>query len=56
MTAANRETLESLMSCASTFADYGEDFPAAILLYDAEDRLIVETDYVIRPRSRQQVS
>ena len=56
VTAANRETLESLMSCASTFADYGEDFPAAILLYDAGDRLIARRDYVIRPRSRQQVS
>ncbi len=54
VTGANREALESLMSCASTFADYGEDFPAVIRLYDAGDRLLTETDYVIRPRRRQQ--
>ena len=54
VTGANREALESLMSCASTFADYGEDFPAVIRLYDAGDRLLTETDYVIRPRRGQQ--
>ena len=54
VTGANRQTMEALINCGAAYQDDGKVFPAAIRLYDAEDRLIAETDYVIRPRRRQQ--
>jgi len=54
VTGTNRQAMDALARCGASYQDDGEDFPAVIRLFDADDRLIAETDYVIRPRRRQQ--
>ena len=52
VTAANRDTAEALMYCGTRSADLGGQHPAVIRLYDADDRLLLERDYVVQTRNQ----
>ena len=53
VTAANRDTAESLMYCFSAAADLGDVHPAVIRLYDGEGKLLCERDYVVQARAHE---
>ncbi len=53
VTAANRDTAESLMYCFSAAADLGGRHPAVIRLYDGEGKLLCERDYVVQARAHE---